>query len=390
MRAGLCLGLVLACLGLSAPVSAHQKSVSYSRWLMLGEDEALAQIKVRWLELTSLPALQEGDSAAAKDAVLAYLQAQLRMEADGVPCEALAGTATWLPAGEGWARAEWRVRCPGPPTTLRSELFQTLGNHVHLATVRSEAEIRDLVLSPSAPTAVLAGPGAAPEPSFGRYLRLGVEHILTGWDHLAFLFLLIVVATRLRQVALLVTGFTVGHSVTLAAAALGFVVPHARTVEATIAASILVVALENLGVERLRAGWLAIVAMLALFMVTASIAELSAFWGLALFALCYFWLLRSLEPDRQARWFVACLFGLVHGLGFSTVLLEQALPATQLVTALLGFNLGVELGQLAVVLLVWPLLTWLRRRDLDRVTIEATSFAGVVLGTYALVWRAFS
>ena len=73
----------------------------------------------------------------------------------------------------------------------------------------------------------------------GSYLRLGIEHILSGWDHLAFLVLLIVVAQRLREVALLVTGFTVGHSVTLAAAALGIVVPYARAVEATIAASIL-------------------------------------------------------------------------------------------------------------------------------------------------------
>jgi hypothetical protein len=260
---------------------------------------------------------------------------------------------------------------------------------VHLATVLTP-EPMDVVLSSTAPVAAITSAG---EPRGARgilgYLRLGVEHILSGWDHLAFLLLLIVVASRLREVALLVTGFTVGHSVTLAAAALGVLVPHVRAVEATIAASILVVALENVGVEHLRGGVLVIVAALALLVAGALFGELPAFWGLALFTACYFGLLRNLQGTGRLRWVVACLFGFVHGLGFSGVLLEQELPRTQLVQALLGFNIGVELGQLAVVACIWPILRWLRTRDLGTRVVEATSFAGAAIGTFALVVRVF-
>ena len=368
---------------------AHQKSVSYSRWTLV-DDGAHAQARVRWLDLTSLPSAQGGNAHLTKPMVADYLQKHLVMRAaDGEACTPVPGSVTWLPAEPGWLVAEWQVRCPSEPHSLSNQLFANLGNHVHLATVLTP-EPRELVLSPTAPSASLAREGANEQNAgFVSYLRLGVEHILSGWDHLAFLFLLIVVAHRLGEVALLVTGFTVGHSITLAAAALGVLVPHARTVEATIAASIILVALENLGVQRLRGGSLAVVALLALFVATAAWGELRAFWGLALFALCYFALVRSFAGPGRLRWVVACLFGLVHGLGFSSVLLEQQLPSAHLLPALFGFNLGVELGQLGVVAVVWPFLAWLRRRNLDEVTVEATSFVGVALGTYALVLRAF-
>jgi hypothetical protein len=380
----LVLGLLIPTLAL-----AHQKSVSYSKWTLL-EDGAIAEVKVRWLELTSLPIDRDAaDATSGRPSVLSYLQTRLFLEADAGACEAVPSSATWLPAERGWLRVEWRVRCDAPPVSLHSQLFTSLTNHVHLASVVGPVPT-DVVLSSTAPTAVFdwtketGGAGG-----IGSYLRLGVEHILTGWDHLAFLFLLIVVARRARDVAILVTGFTVGHSITLAAAALGVVVPHARAVEATIAASILIVALENAGMERLRGGALVIVAALALFAASASFGGLPAFWGIAVFTTCYFALLRTLHGTGRLRWVIACLFGFVHGLGFSGVLLEQELPRAHLVQALFGFNVGVELGQLGVVACIWPLLQWLRRRDLGTAVVDTASFAGAAVGTFALVVRVF-
>ncbi len=378
--------------GLLIPASAlaHQKSVSYSKWTLL-DGGAIAEVKVRWLELTSVPfASEQTDGPFDRAAVRSYLQSHLVLESDGGPCEAMPSSATWLPAERGWVRLEWRVRCAAPPQRLRSQLFTTLTNHVHLSTIMGPTPI-DVVLSPTAPTAAVASQGALGRAGgLGSYVRLGGEHILSGWDHLAFLLLLIVVARRLREVAVLVTGFTVGHSVTLAAAALGVVVPHARAVEATIAASILLVALENVGLEQLRGGALVILGAVLLFAAGAAFGGLPAFWGLALFSACYFGLLRTLGGAGRLRWLIACLFGFVHGLGFSGVLLEQELPRAQLVEALFGFNVGVELGQLAVVACIWPVLQWLRRRDLGRAIVDATSFAGAVVGTFALIVRVFA
>lgn len=373
---------------LSTPAEAHQKSVSYSKWTLL-DGGAIAEVKVRWLELTSLSPVGEADAPVDRSTAVPYLQSRLSLTTDAGLCEAIPSSTTWLPAERGWVRVEWRVQCEAPPKQLRSGLFSSLTNHVHLATVLGPEPV-DLVLSSTAPVAMIdSSPGSGSGAGVSTYLRLGVEHILTGWDHLAFLLLLIVVARRLREVAVLVTGFTVGHSITLAAAALGVVVPHVRAVEATIAASILIVALENVGMERVRGGTAVLLGALTLFVASAAFGGLPAFWGIALFTLCYFALLRTLEAAGRLRWVIACLFGFVHGLGFSGVLLEQELPRAQLVEALFGFNVGVELGQLAIVALVWPLLQWLRARDLDGRVIDLTSFAGAVVGTFALVVRVF-
>jgi len=372
-----------------ASALAHQKSVSYSKWTLI-DDGAIAEVRVAWLDLTSIPlGPDRGDVPADRSSVLPYLQSNLVLETDSGPCEAIPSSGAWLPEERGWVRVEWRVRCSATPTRLRSQLFTSLTNHVHLATILAPVPI-DLVLSSMAPWASIdlaaktGGSGG-----IGRYLRLGIEHILTGWDHLAFLLLLIVVARNLRDVALLVTGFTVGHSVTLAAAALGVVVPHVRAVEATIAASILLVALENVGMDEVRGGAFPIIAALALFAASAAFGGLPAFWGLCLFTACYFALVRKLTGFGRQRWLIACLFGFVHGLGFSTVLLEQELPRAQLLQALFGFNAGVELGQLGVVVCIWPILRWLRSRGLGGLVVDTTSFAGAAIGTFALLVRVF-
>ncbi|HSN73162.1 MAG TPA: HupE/UreJ family protein, partial [Steroidobacteraceae bacterium] len=225
------LWLLVALLGLCLPASshAHQRSVSYSKWTLV-EGGAIAEARVRWLELTSLPFFgDDGGTPFDRSDVLSYLQTKLTLESDGGACEAVPSGATWLPAEPGWVRVEWRVRCDEPPTRLHSELFSSLTNHVHLATIRGPEPL-DVVLSRTAPYAAIGASEQAAASGIGGYVRLGIEHILSGWDHLAFLLLLIVVAARLREVAVLVTGFTVGHSVTLAAAALGVVIPHARAV----------------------------------------------------------------------------------------------------------------------------------------------------------------
>ena len=381
--------LLFACTLVPATSQAHQKSVSYSKWTLV-EGGAVVQARVRWFELTSLPDAADAASGGFnRSSVLAYAQSRLVLGTEAGPCEPIPSSATWLPAEQGWARLEWRVRCDGTPASLQSRLFDTLRNHVHLATIRGPRPV-DVVLSSTAPRAAIQlDAGSRGTRGIGGYLRLGGEHILSGWDHVAFLLLLIVVAPRLRDVVVLVTGFTVGHSVTLAAAALGVVVPHVRAVEATIAASILIVALENAGMERARGGTLAILGALVLFSVSASFGGLTAFWGIAVFTAFYFALLRMLSEAGRLRWVIACLFGFVHGLGFSGALLEQELPRGQLVQALLGFNVGVELGQLAIVACLWPVLQWLRRRNLGPLVVDGTAVAGAVVATFTLVVRVF-
>jgi hydrogenase/urease accessory protein HupE len=145
--------------------------------------------------------------------------------------------------------------------------------------------------------------------SFGRFFALGVHHIWTGYDHLLFLLAVLLAGGGLRRLAAIVTSFTIAHSITLGAAATGLVRLPVAPVEAAIAISIVVVAVENM---------------------------------------------LGRGADRRAL--VTFFFGLIHGFGFASVLAETALPAGEVVVPLLAFNLGVEAGQLAVVVVVVPVL----------------------------------
>jgi hydrogenase/urease accessory protein HupE len=189
------------------------------------------------------------------------------------------------------------------------------------------------------------------------YLRLGVEHILFGFDHLLFVLALVILVQDWRRVAVTVTAFTIAHSITLAAATLGFVHVPGPPVEASIALSIMLVAVEILNA---RAG----------------------------------------KPSFTERlpWLVAFSFGLLHGFGFAGALAEVGLPQHAIPLALLFFNVGVEIGQLifvAAVLMLIGLLrhaeSWLSeaavvRRAFDRLD-AATAYGIGVVAAYWLIER---
>jgi hypothetical protein len=159
----------------------------------------------------------------------------------------------------------------------------------------------------------------------GAYLLLGVEHILGGVDHLLFVGALLFLVGFHKRLVWTITAFTLAHSLTLASAALGWLTLRSAPVEATIALSIVLVAAEALGKDKRR------------------------------------------QPGQRETLairlpaLVAFLFGLIHGLGFAGALSEIGLPQNHLATALLTFNLGVELGQLLAVGCVW--MVWRLLRD---------------------------
>lgn len=169
------------------------------------------------------------------------------------------------------------------------------------------------VVSPAAPNLTVYGipPSAGLrglEPLIHDYVRLGVEHILTGFDHLLFVIALTLLVDSRAALLATVTAFTLAHSLTLSATTLGVVSAPAAPVEATIALSIVFVCAECLR--------------------------------------------PAASLTRRAPWLVAFIFGLLHGLGFASALLEIGLPAQHIPVSLLCFNVGVELGQLAVVAVV--------------------------------------
>ena len=186
-----------------------------------------------------------------------------------------------------------------------------------------------------------AGNGAR----FSEFFLLGVRHILTGYDHLLFLFGLLIICRTPRAALLLVTCFTLAHSFTLALATFGLVTLPSRWVEATIAASILYVGIENL-IRR--------------------------------------------DGLLRGRWLLTFAFGLVHGLGFASVLHEMGIAkyGTGAVMPLLAFNGGVEAGQLAVAAIVLPIIWKLRESvSFRRVGVSVCSALIAAAGAFWLLQR---
>ena len=175
---------------------------------------------------------------------------------------------------------------------------------------------------------------------FGTYLQLGFTHIIPlGLDHILFILSLYILEPRLKPVLTQATAFTVAHSITLGLAMYGLIRPPSQIIEPIIALSILFVALENIITDRL-------------------------------------------NPWRVA---IVFGFGLVHGMGFASVLTGLGLPAKDYIGSLISFNVGVELGQVAVILLAWALVgRWAANKSWYRQRVVVP--ASVVIGLVAAYW----
>ncbi|MBL7685609.1 MAG: HupE/UreJ family protein [Deltaproteobacteria bacterium] len=190
-------------------------------------------------------------------------------------------------------------------------------NHQHLLKWQAADGVRSFTFSQSQSEYHLKFQSSITD-SILSFLKMGFEHILMGYDHLLFVFALILGARRGKELIVWVSSFTLAHSLTLALASLKIIHLPSRFVETTIAVSILVVALKEFFLSEERA-------------------------------------------SRGNSWLVF-LFGLIHGLGFSSVLSEAGLTRENLWIPLLSFNVGVELGQCGMVLLVFPVLVFLKKK----------------------------
>ena len=170
----------------------------------------------------------------------------------------------------------------------------------------------------------------------GQFVWLGMEHIFIGYDHILFLMGLIVLGGSFRNLVKIVTAFTVAHSMTLILAALQVVLLPTRLVESVIALSIVYIAIEN------------------------------------------FWV-----KDTDQRWLITFVFGLMHGFGFANVLTEMGLPTKGLVASLLSFNVGVEIGQLTIVAVAFPVILWVTKTRWQRQVVYGLSSLILIFG---LVW----
>jgi hypothetical protein len=356
-------------------LEAHTKSESHSDWRLVGNDVfvtfTVPEIEVRRLATPADPGPQNA-------AVAAYLSAHIGAVVAGQTCPSGAPVRA-VAALPGFRRFELSFHCPAGQGVIIEQLFtrdrQTLDN----AGAGGENRLRDS--------------------GFFDYIFLGVFHILTGVDHMSFLLGLVLISRRLRDLAFVVTGFTLGHSLTLALAVTGILRPQGNYIDALIGLTIALIGAENVAVASRRPGIVALATAGLLGLMAAG--DLSGMHGLpflllagaGLFAANYLMLSGQLVDAARLRLVVTLVFGLIHGFGFASDLLEMRLPSGKLAELLVGFNLGVEIGQLSLVLLMTgaaALLVWFGMGLSRRLVVDVGSAGLVGFGLFLLVTRAYA
>ena len=363
---------VLLALGLS--LGPHPGSLSRSEVLVTGTEvrhgfrfQALTLIETLPFDLDANLVLDEAELGMGQRELEAYIAEHYRLYAPGseqplegevVRVQAFIEGPPQLPTSA-WIEVERSFPLERELAGLRVEesLFEDSNpQHIEFLTVAWEGQVGlDQVFQYDHSSHEFEPSGEVQHGPLRAFLELGVDHILTGYDHLLFLLALLVAAPPLRALAWTITAFTAAHSITLALAALEVVTLPGRFVEIAIALSIAYVAAENL-----------------------------------------------LRLEKRSLWLEALVFGLLHGLGFAGFLGEALRGEDDLVVPLIGFNLGVELGQLLFVvplaLLLRGLTLALRSRSEEegpppRLVPErlglALSALIVLAGLYWFVERAF-
>ncbi|MEO8070320.1 MAG: HupE/UreJ family protein [Acidobacteriota bacterium] len=345
----------IALLLVTTATSAHQTPFSYVD-LRLGGDHIEVTLSGHIVdmahELSVAPpeVLLSGPLPPAMDSLLRTLQSRLdlRTETGPLACQSTS-TAQQLPATQA---LRWAFACDGPGSArelrLAGPLFPYDPEHQTFVNVYiDDALAGQATLDRSHRSALFRAGTTMPRlTTVRRFLWAGVQHILSGPDHLLFLAGLLLTGGGLGRLVAIVTAFTIAHSVTLCLAVVGVVVPPPRLIEPLIALSIVYVGLRNL-----RAG--------------------------------------GASGARDWRTRTAALFGLIHGFGFAYALREMAVARRDLAWSLLSFNLGVEIGQIAVVLVVATLLIGIRRSGLvsERHLVVAGSSVVAAAGTFWLIER---
>ena len=356
MRAGL---FLIGLLALCVPAAAHPTPFSYLDLHVLpsGISGVLVvhnyDVAFEMADVLPEELVDPSVAASSREALIRLLSPRMSLLVDGRPARVSWGPLETLPERQS-LRLAFTVP-GGRPSSFRIEarLFPYDPAHQTFLNVHEDGVLaHQAILDAQHKTAdFYSGALQGRLAVIRTFVLSGIKHILIGPDHILFLIGLLLLRGSMTRLALIVTAFTVGHSVTLSLAALDIVSPPSRLIEPLIALTIIVVGADNLLV--LRSG--------------------------------------AAGETRDIRAWLAAAFGLIHGFGFASVLKEFGLPASALGWSLFAFNVGVEIGQLAIVVVVAASLSVLARRK-DRWAAwvaKGGSVAVILAGTFWFIQRTF-
>ena len=344
----LCFGLLILCSILS---EAHDRSESYSRFSFTTNEQGMAIQVIGSIKQDIFNNLNAASRFQSYESLVDYLGTAIN---PGSSCKLNNSVEVNENISLGVLKFAWAFQCLQIPETISVSLFQDLGvTHTHIARGVVDGEsVPEFMFASNQDAWVIGLPGErnVNQSSYFGYFKSGVEHILSGWDHLTFLLGLLLLFTG-RFLVIAITGFTIGHSLTLGLGAMNVLRVHSEIIETLIGFSILLLAVEyfikhTFEIDKLAKN-LALSLCAFLPLTVFGDLDLILIIGLALFLTFYL----SLTNHYSNLWLpllITIFFGLIHGLGFASSIAESGIPQDRLVPIILSFNIGVEVGQLAV------------------------------------------
>ena len=396
----LLIGLSAAALLGSAGVQAHTRSQSHSVWEIKGDEVDL----VMTIPVVEADRVSNDASEPSDDRLKAYLTERVYPLAAGKRCPVVPPVQT-LSAAAGFRKFDLTFKC-ATPNDLQvhfAAFFDLVPSHTNFAQVQNALTgefTEQLITSEHRTVDVTGGEGSRLKSArFVEFVRMGMLHIFTGVDHMSFLLGLVLISRRLRDLLFVVTGFTIGHSLTLALAVTGVLRPHAEYIDALVALTIALIGAENIVVQTQKPTLVALIVGGCL----ASMALLNVFGfgglpsllllGAGLFTANYLMISGRLRDAGRLRILITLVFGLIHGFGFAADLLELQLPPERLAELLVGFNVGVEIGQLLLVAgatLAVGMLVKLKLALPRPLVVDVASSFLVALGVFWFVSRSYA
>ena len=379
--------------GLSVPASAHTRSESHSAWLIKGNTVHL-QFTVPDLE--SKRVTSDGDMPSVEQ-LGDYIAQHVGAFSGDDACKRTEGPRN-VATAPGYRRYEFTFECPSDDNIKvnDSAWFELVETHTNFAQVQTaEGQFIEQLITKDQQTLDVSASAASPLQNAGllTFLQMGMMHIFTGIDHMSFMLGLVLISRRIRDLLFVVTGFTIGHSLTLGLAVTGVLRPEAQYIDALVAFTIAMIGAENLGdsthkplAVALGMGGLMAALLVAQYLGAPVILPSLLLIGTGIFGANYLMLTGHMRDAGRVRLVMTLVFGLIHGFGFASNLLEMKLPSGRLAQLLFGFNFGVEIAQVIVVLtavLIAAILVKLRM-GLPRPIV--TDIAASFLVAEGLVW----
>lgn len=390
---------------LLSPLNAHYFSESFSKWNVV-DNKVEANFSLLTLESTRIFQVENyqkimfEENLSETDVFKIYLSQHLKVTSEGKSCS-LVDEIKELNSQEGSLNLSLNFECPSNKEIkiINNALFNLVQSHIHIARIYIDNNLyteKALFFNDQSIDLNEEKENNSFSNSFYKFFSLGLDHILSGYDHLLFILGLLLLVTNLKRLLLVITGFTIGHSLTLSLSVINIIQVKSSLVEALIGYTIMFVGLEYLYKENNdhRVSMIFITTLSLLLLIFGNLINPNfpyfLILGILLFSLGYFYLLKNLNSENNLLSIITIIFGLIHGFGFGGFLLGSKISSENIFSGLLGFNLGVEVGQIIfvlLILLIYKLLMILKITKIIEVMKNLSFFAVVFFGFFFFIQR---